>query len=287
MNPLRRFVGPLLVGLLLAVPFFSLRLSMGDVRRTSGPTRVALEAISLVQGGASTMARAVSHLFSDYVYLVEVKRDNERLGAEAASLRRRVRELEAEATENRRLRKLLALRAQLPVDLVSAQVIGKDINAFFRIATIAVDRAGQAIRPPMPVIAEQGVVGQVQSVAGDRVEVMLAVDAHSHIDVVDEATGARGIVSGTGDQTRYACRVEIVERTDLVSVGDLLLTSGVGRAYPRGLPVARVTRVDRRDFGMFQTVEAEPVVDFSRLEEVLVMLTPQADEPPPTPKGKR
>ena len=120
----------------------------------------------------------------------------------------------------------------------------------------------------------------------DRVDVLLAVDAGNGIDVVDEATSARGFVEGTGDQTRYALNVEYVQRTDEVSVGDLLVTSGVGRAFPKGIPVARVTRVERREYGMFQEVEAVPTVDFSRLEEVLILLTPPADEPPPSTPSK-
>jgi rod shape-determining protein MreC len=70
-----------------------------------------------------------------------------------------------------------------------------------------------------------------------------------------------------------------MQRTDEVNVGDLLVTSGVGRAFPRGIPVARVTRVVRRDFGMYQVVEAVPTVDFSRLEEVLIITSPPGDEP--------
>jgi rod shape-determining protein MreC len=131
----------------------------------------------------------------------------------------------------------------------------------------------------MPVIAQDGVVGKVQRVSGDRVDVLLAVDSGSGIDVVDELTGARGFVRGTSDQSRYVCKVEIMQRTDEVNVGDLLVTSGVGRAFPRGVPVARVTKVVKRDFGMFQEVEATPTVDFSRLEEVLIITSPPSDEP--------
>jgi rod shape-determining protein MreC len=70
-----------------------------------------------------------------------------------------------------------------------------------------------------------------------------------------------------------------MQRTDEVNVGDLLVTSGVGRAFPRGIPVARVTRVVKRDFGIYQIVEAVPTVDFSRLEEVLILTSPPSDEP--------
>jgi len=108
-------------------------------------------------------------------------------------------------------------------------------------------------------------------VAGDSVDVLLSVDSGSGDDVVSERTGARGFVRGTGDRSRYACRVEYMKRTDEVQVGDLLLTSGVGARFPKGIPVARVTKVKRRQFGIYQSVEATPVVDLSRLDYVLIV----------------
>ena len=57
----------------------------------------------------------------------------------------------------------------------------------------------------------------------------------------------------------------------------VLLTSGVGCRFPKGVPVARVNKVVKRDFGMYQSVEAEPTVDFSRLEEVIIVLSDSKD----------
>jgi rod shape-determining protein MreC len=93
------------------------------------------------------------------------------------------------------------------------------------------------------------------------------------VDVVVERTQARGFVRGSGDDSRYLVRVEYVQSTDAINHGDLLVTSGFGCRFPKGIPVARVTKIIKRDFGMYQTVEAEPVVDFSRLEEVLILMT--------------
>src|SRR5262249_46704992 len=97
-------------------------------------------------------------------------------------------------------------------------------------------------------------------------------------DVVVQRTGARGFVRGTGDETKYALNVEYVQRTDEVEVGDLLVTSGVGRRFPKGIPVGTVTQVIKRDFGIYQQVIATPAVDFSRLEEVLIVTTTPGDE---------
>jgi rod shape-determining protein MreC len=84
-------------------------------------------------------------------------------------------------------------------------------------------------------------------------------------------------VRGAGDRSRYSVRIEYFERTDEVAVNDLLVTSGVGCRFPSGIPVARVTKVVERPWGMYQQVEAEPTVDFSRLEEVVIALTDDKD----------
>jgi rod shape-determining protein MreC len=139
------------------------------------------------------------------------------------------------------------------------------------------------------VISLDGAVGTVLRVTDQEADVQLTVDSGFGVDVVVERTGARGFVRGSGDRSKYAVRVEYVPRTDLVEVGDLLVTSGVGCRFPKGVPVARVSKVVRRDFGIYQTVEAEPTVDFSRLEEVLVVLvdTSECDDAPNTPGGKK
>ena len=267
-----------MVAFLLAVPFFFLRASIRDPRELNALDRGLMRVSAPVQYVSSLLAREVSNLWGNYVYLVEVKADHQRLVYENARLLDRVRRLEQEEVENRRLKRLLGLKDSIRGDLVSAEVVGKDLTEFFRVANLIVDRSGHEVRSNMPVVAQDGVVGKVQRVAGDRVDVLLAVDSGSGIDVVDELTGARGFVRGTGDPTRYSCHVELVQRADEVNVGDLLVTSGVGRAFPRGVPVARVSKVVKRDFGMYQSVEATPTVDFSRLEEVLIITSPPGDE---------
>jgi rod shape-determining protein MreC len=129
----------------------------------------------------------------------------------------------------------------------------------------------------MPVIGLDGVVGTVLRVAGEKVDVELTIDSGFGVDVMVERTGARGFVRGVGDRSHNLVRVEYVQRTDEVEVGDLVVTSGFGCRFPKGIPVARVKKVEKRNFGIYQAVEAEPTVDFSRLEEVLVILIDTKD----------
>jgi rod shape-determining protein MreC len=269
---LRRYRDILLVVLALAVPFGFLRASMRDPKQATGADRILVQLATPIQYAAATLARGLSRLFGDYVYLVDVKERNGALTAENSRLQERVTELEGLEAENRRLRRLLDLKQSIPDDVVTAQVVSKNTNEFFRVLRVTLDRPVATIGPNLPVLSADGVVGTTLKVAGDTVDVRLVVDAGAGVDVVVQRTGARGFVRGTGDEREYSCNVEYMLRTDEVDVGDLLVTSGVGLRFPKGKPVCTVSKVQRRDFGVYQQVVCTPVVDFSRLEEVLVIL---------------
>ena len=277
MSPFKRYRDTVIVVLLLAAPFFFLRASVRNPSELTPLDQAVLRIAAPLEYVSAALARGVSSLIGEYVYLVDVKADNNRLSYESARLRARNSELERTEAENRRLRRLLGMRDTVPDETVSAVVIGKDTTEYFRVAHLLVDTPNPRVRVDMPVISLNGTVGTVERVAGEKVAVELAVDSGFGVDVIVERTGARGFVRGTGDRSRYLVRVEYVQRTDEVEVGDLLVTSGVGCRFPKGVPVARVTKVEPRDFGIYQSVVAEPTVDFSRLEEVLIILTDSED----------
>lgn len=277
MGSFKRIRDTAIVVLLLSVPFFFLRASIRNPQDMN-PVVSALSRVGApLEYMASAVARFVSSGVSRYVYLVDVKQDNNRLAYENARLTARVRELEQAQADNRRLRRLLGLRDTLAHEMVSAVVVGKDTTEFFRVAHVTLDSPHVSIHPDMPVISLDGAVGTVQRVAGEKIDVQLTVDSGFGVDVVVERTGARGFVRGEGDRSRYLVRVEWAERRDEVDVGDVLVTSGVGCRFPKGIPVARVKSVEKKKFGVYQSLVAEPTVDFSRLEEVLIILTDAKD----------
>ena len=273
----KRYRDLVIVLLALAVPFWFLRVSMRDPRQVSGPDRVLIAIATPIQNVAAMLARGLSNVWGEYVYLVDVKEDNAKLASENARLREKVRELDHAEVESRRLKRLLQMRDALKQDVVSAQVIGKNTTEFFRVTRVVLDREARDIGPNLPVISPDGVIGTTLKSSGDTVDVRLVVDAGAAVDVVVQRTGARGIARGSGDESKYAITVEYMQRTDDVEVGDVLLTSGVGRRFPKGIPVGTVTQVTKRDFGIYQQVIATPAVDFSRVEEVLIV-TSSGDE---------
>jgi rod shape-determining protein MreC len=277
MTLFKRLRDTFLVVVLLALPFFFLRASIRKPEELNAVDRAMLRIAAPLQYAAAAVSRAVSNVVSQYVYLVDVKTDNDRLAYENARLRATQHELAEARAENRRLRRLLGLRDTIQHETVSALVVGKDTTEYFRVWHLTVDAPNGQFRPNMPVISLEGAVGTVLRAAGSEVDVQLTVDSGFGVDVVVERSGARGFVRGSGDRAKYAVRVEYVQRTDQVEVGDLLVTSGVGCRFPKGIPIARVTKVLRRDFGIYQTVEAVPTVDFSRLEEVLIIMVDTSD----------
>lgn len=283
MGSFRRYRDTALVVLLLAVPFFFLRASIRSPEEMNSIDRAISRVSAPVEYAAAALARGVSTLFGDYVYLVDVKADNNKLAHENAGLRQRVSELLATEVENDRLRGLLALREEVRSESASAMVVAKDTTSYFRVTRVILDSTAAGVKEHMSVIAQGGVVGIVERVAGEKIDVQLAVDSGFGVDVYVERTRARGFVRGVGDEGQYLVHVEYVQREDELDVGDVLLTSGLGCRFPEGIPVARVTEVIKKEFGVYQRVEARPTVDFSRLSEVLILLDQRENCTPEAP----
>lgn len=276
----KRYRAALLCVLALSVPFFFLRTTTRDPSHHDALDRALMPLVSSAQDlFVNRLAEGAADLWMDYVYLVQVRRENERLQSENARLRADAARHRAEFDENRRLRRLLQLRTETPGEVFAAEVIAKDTSPFFRVTRLAITAADRSrIRTGMPVITYDGLVGQVSRTFGDYADVLLTVDSRSAVDVMVERTGARGIARGTGERDRYAARVEYLQRTDDVRVGDAVVTSGLGCRFPAGVMVGRVAAVTRREFGLYQEVELTPAVNFSRLTEVLVTAG-QSDRP--------
>ena len=126
------------------------------------------------------------------------------------------------------------------------------------------------LRKDLPVIADQGVVGRVIETSWNVSRVLLLTDANSNIDVMIQSNRVQGILQGGG---AAGCTLKYVAITEEIKVGDVVLSSGLGLNFPKGLLMGVVSRVDKKEAGLFQKIEVKPTVDFSRLEEVLVIIT--------------
>jgi rod shape-determining protein MreC len=258
---------------LLAIPFFFLNASLKNPTKINFVDRAVLQISAPIQYVATQMALGVSEIWQQYFYLVDVREENQRLRAEIRRLHETQYKLSSAASENRRLRKLLQLRDKIEGVMLSAQVIGKEVSPFFRVMRIRLDRGERdRVKPGMPVISTEGLVGQIQRTWGRYSDVLLTADKTSAIDVVVQRSGARGILKGTGSDQSYTCRLEYLSRADEVKIDDVIVTSGLGRRFPASIVVGSISRLVKRDYGLYQEVEVTPIVQFSQLEEVLVMI---------------
>lgn len=210
---------------------------------------------------------SVSDVWHDYVDLRNVKDENTRLTREAGVLHRRIEQLEEQALETQRLQRLLAFRETSQAQFLTARIVGKDATNWFK--TLLVDRGGQdGVRRNQPVVAPDGLVGRVVEVTPTSAKVQLLTDPVSAVGGLVQRTRVTGIVSGN---LGAGTRVRYLPLLADVAVGDMLLTSGMGGVFPKGIPIGRVTAVERRSGALFQEASLQPAVDLSRLEEVLIL----------------
>ena len=266
------------VAAMILLALVALRMSAKSPGELSTLDRGILGVVSPAQAVMSTLARAIGGAAGRYVELTRVRSENERLRAENERLRAELVGIKRVAAESGRYQRLLGLKDTTAAETLAARVIGIDASPHFRVARVELDRGDGMVRRGMPVLTPEGVVGRIGRVSGQTSDILLAVDSRSAIDVVLPRTGGRGILRGKAGENGYRCTIEYLMRGEQAREGDLVVTSGLGGAFPRDLAVGKVTRVVPNPSGLYQEVEVTPDVDFARLSEVLVVVAP-----PPTP----
>lgn len=217
----------------------------------------------------------VRTVWSDYVALVGLRQKLQRTREELARVQDENLQYKEAIVASERFQRLSGFRAQHEVPMIPANVVAQDLSPWFR--SVILDQGATAgILAGMPVITDHGLVGVVSGTTPRASKVLLVTDPQSKIDAYVQRTRARGTVRG---RSRASCDFEYVERDEDVRVGDLLLTSGRGALYPKGLVIGRVTTAETRPYGLFQDAELRPAVDFETLEEVFVILE-RRDVPP-------
>ncbi|UCC66687.1 MAG: rod shape-determining protein MreC [Deltaproteobacteria bacterium] len=271
---LRRRRGTLVITLLIVCAVFLISLQIsgrygGDVLHS-----VILRFTSPCQRAFHWTIDSVCNLFQTYILLVNIKKENRRLQAELLRLQRENDELRESAEAVRRLRRLLLFKKQVSASMVPAEVIASSPSSWFR--TIVINKGQRdGVRKGMPVVTWEGVVGQVIRTSPGSSIILLIIDRNSSVDALVQRTRTKGILEGEGGAR---CQLRYVPRTDEIQVGDRIVTSGLGGIFPKGLLIGKVVRVEKREYGLFQEVAVTPGAEFSRLEEVMVILRPVGEE---------
>jgi rod shape-determining protein MreC len=211
----------------------------------------------------------VQALWTGYLDLRRVGEENAALRQELQALQIRLQEERAMAQRTQDLRQLLELRQRAELETTAAEIIAAGASPEFR--TVTLDKgSADGLVADMAVISPGGVVGRVILSSPRAAKVQLLVDRNAAAGAVVERSRAQGVVVGVGAD---GLRMDYVPGTADVKAGDLVVTSGIDGIYPKGFVIGTVQTVDRGP-GTYHEIRIRPAVDFSRIEEVLVVLTP-------------
>lgn len=226
----------------------------------------------------------IGSVWRGYFYLVGLEQENKALKEELQGLKLQVNKYREAGLANQRLRALLNFKKSIPTPLMPAELVAFDPSGWFQ--TILIDKGkNEGVMQDMAVVSAEGLVGRVIGVSGRYAKVLLILDGNSAVDALVQRTRVRGILEGLGRRDR--CLLKYVQRNEDVQVGDQVITSGMGGVFPKGILLGKVGEVVRGNSGLFQRVEIEPAVNFSRLEEVMVVVQPPVEHPPLTGSGRR
>lgn len=210
----------------------------------------------------------VRDAYRRYVDLMGVRDENAALRVRVAALEQEGLELREALVASGALEQVAALREQLELPMLATEVVGQDVSPWFR--SIVLDRGrSHGLRSGMPIVTERGVVGLVTATTPHAARAMLILDRQSAVDGLVQRSRARGIVRGTGGGE---LELEFTGPPEDVQVGDLVITSGYGGVYPKGVRIGEVISVARDAPYVVRRARVRPAAGFERLERVFAVL---------------
>ena len=226
----------------------------------------AVTAVTPLENAVVGATRGVAQVWSDYLYLRNVRTQNQQLRDELQRLRLEQVRLAEDAGQARRLQALLGFKEQFISQTLPAQVISTTGSEFSR--GLYLDKgAHEGVKPDMPVITPQGIVGKIYRVYPHSSLVLVINDPTSGAGVILERSRLQGVLQGTPEGETV---LHNIMSDESVQPGDQVLTSGGDRIYPKGLPVGTVAKVSPgRE--LFWNIRVRPAARLDRLEEVLII----------------
>lgn len=246
---------------------------------------LVMELVAPVQKGFDSVTRSLVSLWWSYLDLIHTEEENRSLKRQVLDLREELNRSREQSIENERLRRLLDFKARMTAPMIPAQVVAGDPSDWFQ--RIIIDKGSTSgIQQGMAVVSHGGVVGRVILVSPDYSKILLTVDRSSSVTAAVQRNRTRGILVGEGDKM---CLLKYVSPSERIEPKDLVITSGLGGVFPKGLALGVVEYVEHRPGDLFQLIRVRPSVDFSTLEEVMVILSVRKALVPEEPEhsGKR
>jgi len=240
-------------------------------------------AFSPIESVFTQVGYSIRHFGMGISDMITLYKDNQVLKDQNEELRAAINKTTEIEAENTRLRALLDYKKAAPqFGFVVATVINRDPNTWSSV--IGINRGtNDGLTKDMPVVTPQGLVGNIVEVYTNSAKVQLILDPRSAVGSLVQRTESRvaAIVEGSGAKPATPRMVNLARDADVIN-GDIVITSGLGGIYPKGLLVGEVADVVDEAGGLLKYAVLKPAVDFDRLEEVMVIVR-QPVLPPPLP----
>ncbi|MBF0194841.1 MAG: rod shape-determining protein MreC [Magnetococcales bacterium] len=214
------------------------------------------------------------HIQTRISELKQLDLDNQLMKAELRKLRPLGSRLKELKLENARLMKLLNIPYRPDYQSMSARVIGDSSSVFARSLLINVGRA-EGVFPNAIVIVPEGLLGRVVRVGTHTSLVLTLLDLNSRVPVLVQRTRDRGLATGFNGRKLH---LEFVAKEAEIKLDDLIVTSGTGDGFPKGLVVGRVENLSNGGNGLFRKLTVMPVVDFDHVEDVAILMVPSRED---------
>lgn len=268
---LRKYRTPLLFLVIVVLLLISVRMT-GFERPSLGRGEALLRTlIAPLQSGVMVIGQRVDNFTSQLFSFSEMTEENQRLKAEVDRLAAENNLLTETRQENVRLRKLLDLEQMVgnQLSLTAARVTARDLENLHQTLTINKGK-NDGLARNMPVINEKGLVGRIINVTDSTAEVLLIMDREGAVGALVQQTRVPGVVEGLGPNSSKLQMIHIAVDAP-VNVNQVIVTSGYGGKYPKGLRIGYVTEIVPEDNGLMKKAIIQPFVDFDRLEEIMVV----------------
>lgn len=271
----RKYQSIAVAAILLIVSLSILSYSVVNLTETGVLRKMVLEVAAPVENLINTSLTALHNAWKRYLFLVGMEDENRKLRRENALLAEQINQYREGYLEGMRLQRLLDVKSTFQTETLAARVIDRKHTSLFK--TILINKGtSEGLRVGLPVLADKGVVGRIIETSWHASRVLLLIDENSNIDALIQRSRAQGILQGAGSS---GCNLKYISRVEEVQPGDMVVTAGLAGVFPKGLLLGVVTGVSRKEGGLFQKIEVAPAVDFSRLEEVLALITEQGNVP--------
>lgn len=232
-------------------------------------SRIVLNPLVDAQTWLATRFQAIRNYIEAPQDVTRLMQRNAELEAQVSRLQTEIITLEQQLSETRILEALVDFARVNPENrYVAASVIGRDPSPFVKF--VIINRGSDdGLRRGMPVVTQQGLVGRVAAVTAGAARIQLITDPASSVNVRLEPSRAQAILIGsiTGELS-----LDMVPQSAEIKIGDLVLSSGLGGNYPSNILIGQIVSVRQKETDLFQSAAVQPVVDFSQLEIVLVII---------------